>query len=105
MTIADFRKTAKIIDQDKKGVYNVVMHTQGDNRAMPLRYMLLLLNEQPLDYEHYGEAQTLYFLIPNNETVKNQTMWEYTSFGSANIKNKWIINDQYVLYRLDKIKK
>lgn len=103
MAIADFRKAAKIINQDNKQSYNVAMHTQGDNRAMPLRYMLLLLNEKPLDYEHYSEAKTLYFILPKNERVKNQTMWEYTSFGSPNITKKWEINNQYFLYRIDKI--
>lgn len=102
MAITDFKKVAEIISNDKKTVYNVAMHTQGDNRAMPIRYMLLLLNEKPLDFEHYGEANTLYFLIPNNKTIKEQTMWEYTSFGSSNITNKWKINNQYDLYRLDK---
>jgi len=103
MAIADFKKAAKIIQQDKKGVYNVAMHTQGDNRAMPLRYLLLLVREHPLNYEHYGEAETLYFIIPKNEKIKDQTMWEYTSFGSSNIVNKWEINDQYFLYKITKL--
>ncbi len=99
MAIGDFRKTAKIINEDKKNIYNVAMHTQGDNRAMPLRYMLLLLNDQPLDYEHYGEANELYFIIPRNENIKDQTMWEYTSFSSSNVVNKWEINKSYFLYK------
>ena len=103
MAVADFRKAAKIINEDNKEVYNVAMHTQGDNRAMPLRYMLLLLNEKPLDYEHYGEAEELYFLIPKTEKIEIQTMWEYTSFGSSNVVNKWEINEEYFLYKLDKL--
>lgn len=102
LDIADFKNAAAIIDQDKKGVYNVAMHAQGDNRAMPLRYMLALANESPLDYEYYGEAEYLYFIIPKTETLKKQTMWEYTSFGASKVVGKWNLNNNFYIYKLDK---
>ena len=102
LAIVDFKKAASIIHDDKKGIYNVAMHNQGDNRAMPLRYMLLLINEHPLDYEHYGEAGELYFIIPKSEKLTGQTMWEYTSFGPSKTVNIWKINNDYLLYKLAK---
>ncbi|EKE15093.1 MAG: hypothetical protein ACD_12C00148G0001 [uncultured bacterium] len=78
------------------------MHAQGDNRAMPLRYMLSLTNEKPFDFEHYGEAEILYFIIPKSETLQKQTMWEYTSFGGTKILNKWQINSVFDIYKVGK---
>lgn len=100
LNMTDFKKAAEIIKKDEKGVYNVAMHAQGDNRAMPLRYFLTLTDEKPLDYEHYGEADTLYFIIPNSESLQKQTMWEYISFGSSRVLNKWQLNKDYVIYKL-----
>jgi hypothetical protein len=69
---------------------------------MPLRYLLNLINEKPLDYEYYGEAQFLYFILPKNEAPEKQTMWEYTSFGSSKVLRKWSLNENYFLYLLGK---
>lgn len=102
LNISDFKNAAAMIHKDKKGVYNIAMHAQGDNRAMPVRYMLTLLNEHPLDYEHYGEANDLYFIIPKIETLKNQTMWEYTSFGGSKVIEKWNLNGSFFIYKLGK---
>jgi len=102
LNILDFKKAGAIIKEDKKGVYNIAMHSQGDNRAMPLRYMLSLANEHPLDYEHYGEAQFLYFILPKNESLEKQTMWEYTSFGPSKVVKKWNLNKDYLIYLLAK---
>lgn len=102
LNMADFKNAASIISKDKKEVYNVAMHSQGDNRAMPLRYMLSLIGEQPLDYEHYGEAETLYFIAPKREGLRKQTMWEYTSFGPSQIIKKWDLNKDYFLYKIGK---
>lgn len=102
LTIKDFKKTAKIIHDDKKTTYNVAMHAQGDNRAMPLRYTLNLLGEKPLSYEDYGGASTLYFLLKKSEKITDMTMWEYTSFGKSTLTKQWEINDRYFLYKLEK---
>ncbi len=102
LNMADFKKSASIIKKDGDGVYNVAMHAQGDNRAIPLRYMLSWIGEKPLDYEHYGEAQTLYFIIPKNEKLEQQTMWEYKSFGSSKVIKKWDITKSYFMYKLCK---
>jgi len=102
LNMKDFKTAALIINRDKREGYNVAMHAQGDNRAMPLRYMLSLIGEQPLDYEHYGEAQCLYFILPKKEKVEEQTMWEYKSFGSSEIINKWEITKDYLMYKLVK---
>ncbi|MFA5770760.1 MAG: glycosyltransferase family 39 protein [Patescibacteria group bacterium] len=102
LNISDFKKASSIIDHDRKGVYNVAMHAQGDNRAMPLRYMLSLANESPLDYEHYGEAEILYFIIPKTETLKRQVMWEYTSFGGSKVVSKWSLNNDFNIYKVAK---
>lgn len=102
LNINDFKKAAAIIKDDDKKIYNVAMHAQGDNRAMPLRYTLALANEKPLDYEHYGEAEYLYFIIPINETLEKQTTWEYTSFGPSQVLKKWRLNEEFLIYKLRK---
>jgi hypothetical protein len=102
LSIRDFKKAASIIREDTKGTYNVAMHAQGDNRAMPLRYTLTVLGESPLHYDTYGDADTLYFIVPNDEKLDDQTMWEYTSFGPSFVIGRWKINDGYILYKLGK---
>lgn len=103
LRISDFRKAAIIIKNDRKPkYYNVTMHAQGDNRAMPLRYFLFLFEDEPLGFENYAGAQVLYFLLPKSERVESQKMWEYTSFGRSKIVNKWKINEHYFLYKLEK---
>lgn len=100
LSIADFKKTARIIHNDRKTTYNVAMHAQGDNRAMPLRYTLALLQEKPLGYEDYFNIANLYLLVRKTEVLTKLTMWEYTSFGPSRPIKRWIINDQYLLYKL-----
>lgn len=102
LSIADFKQTAEIIKNDKKNKFNIAMHAQGDNRAMPLRYFLTLLNDKPMPYENYSEAENLYFLIRKNEELSKIKMWEYTSFGDSKILKHWIINKDYLLYKLGK---
>lgn len=102
LNIPDFKKAAQIIRNDKKNTYNVAMHAQGDNRAMPLRYTLNLANETFLPYEDYGGAQHLYFIIPKKEQIKDQKMWEYTSFGPSQVVYRWDLNKNYFLYKLNK---
>lgn len=102
LSITDFKNAASLIHADTKSRYNVAMHAEGDNRAMPLRYTLNLLHETPMTYEDYAGAQTLYFILPKKENVPDQTMWEYTSFGASRISKKWDVNNQYYLYKLIK---
>ena len=80
------------------------MHAQGDNRAMPLRYMLTVVGEKPTDYENYSNNTHLYFIAQKRDNLKKITMWEYTSFGASYPMKKWEINDQYMLYKLAKSK-
>jgi glucan phosphoethanolaminetransferase (alkaline phosphatase superfamily) len=102
LSIKDFIYAASLIQSDKKGSYNVGMHAQGDNRAMPLRYMLKLLNETPEPYENYGDIESLYFLVKKNEPITSLKMWEYSSFGKSHVVKKWDVNDEYFLYKLEK---
>lgn len=103
LSSSDFKKAAYIISKKETAPFNVAMHAQGDNRAMPLRYALVLLGKHPESYEHYDTVDSLYFLIKKSDEIKNMTMWEYTSFGSSTICQKWNINNQYELLKLQKI--
>lgn len=105
LNIADFKRAAGFITQDKKANYNVAMDAEGDNRAMPLRYMLKLKGENPMTYEDYGGADILYFIGEKNKPLSKMTMWEYTSFGGKYVSKKWDVNDQYYLYKLTKNEK
>ena len=102
LKMKDFEKAATIIKKDPKKVYNVTMHAQGDNRAMPLRYYLSLLGENPMPYENYSGADDLYLIIRKDERPQDLTIWEYTSFGPSYEKQKWVVNDDYLLYKLGK---
>lgn len=102
LSIADFKKAAAIVKKDEKTNYNVAMHGQGDNRAMPLRYTLAIVGEQPTSYENYAKNDYLYFIARKTEDLKKITMWEYTSFGPSYPIKKWTLNDQYFLYKLAK---
>ena len=102
LSIADFKITARIIRKDRKGKYNVGMHAEGDNRAMPLRYTLLLLDEHPEPYTNYSDIDILYFLVKKKESPDALKMWEYTTFGPSITLKKWEINREYYLYKFGK---
>lgn len=106
LNINDFQKAAEIIAQDKpEDTYNVAMHAQGDNRAMPLRYTLLLEGMHPEPYENYSAIGILYFISRKDDPIEKQVMWEYTAFGPSKQMKRWEVNSQYMLYRLEKNKK
>jgi len=105
LNIADFKYAAALIKENKNGDYNVAMDAEGDNRAMPLRYMLKIMNEHPMTYEDYGGVDTLYFIGEKNKPLSKMNMWEYASFGPSTVSQKWAINNQYYLYKLTKNEK
>jgi 4-amino-4-deoxy-L-arabinose transferase-like glycosyltransferase len=99
--MSDFKKAAVIIQNDTPGSnINVAMDAQRDNRAMPLRYFLLLYNIPVLNYDNYGNADELYFIERKTKDLQNITVWEYKAFGANEIDKMWEINDQYVMYKL-----
>jgi len=103
LNIKDFQLAAAIISEDNPTKsYNVAMHAQGDNRAMPLRYTLLLDDMHPEPYENYSNIDVLYFISRKDDPVEKQVMWEYTAFGPSEVKKRWEVNSQYMLYRLEK---
>lgn len=102
LNIRDFTSAARIIKEEGQKNYNVAMDAQGDNRAMPLRYMLSFLGERPQTYEDYAGAETLFFIAEKTKPLRQMRMWEYTSFSPKKVEEKWEINDQYVLYLLGK---
>jgi len=102
LAISDFKYAASIIHKNNKEKYNVGMHAQGDNRAMPLRYALNLLNETPVHYDNYRDIDSLYFIVRKDEPITSLKMWEYTSFGPSRVVKRWDINYEYFLYKLGK---
>lgn len=50
------------------------MHAQGDNRAIPIRYYLSLLGENPMPYENYSGADDLYLIIKRDEKPQDLTI-------------------------------
>lgn len=102
LSIKDFKVAAQIIKNDTKNTYNVGMHAQGDNRAMPLRYTLNLIGETPAYYDNYSGVDSLYFIIKKSEPIMNLKMWEYVSFGPSKVVYRTEINNDYYLYKLVK---
>jgi hypothetical protein len=105
LLMSDFQKAARLIQKnDMKAKINVAMDAQRDNRAMPLRYFLLLDNIPVLNYDNYKDADTLYFIVRKTKNLKDSKLWEYKSFGPSEVVNAWDINDQYIMYKLKKAK-
>lgn len=102
LSIRDFKYAASLIQRDHSPNYNVAMDAEGDNRAMPLRYMLNLLNEHPLPYENYAGADRLYFIAKSRKPLTSLHIWEYMSFGPSVAVEKSSINNLYTLYTLER---
>jgi 4-amino-4-deoxy-L-arabinose transferase-like glycosyltransferase len=100
--IYDFSKAAEIISVDTDRVFNVSMLAQKDNRAMPLRYYLHIKRKDPLSYENYDKAYYLYIILPKEKKPSEVTTWEYNSFGGNKIIKSWLLNRQYVLYKISR---
>jgi hypothetical protein len=104
LSMTDFERIAQIIKKDQsEESFNVMMESQKDNRAMPLRYFLTLYNVPVLDVEKYAEAKELYLIIMRRDSdLKTFSMWEYNSFGSNQVVKRWDINKTYIMYKLGK---
>lgn len=104
--IKGVQKAAALIHQDQKGKnYNVASLLDGDTRALPFRFFLKTLGEEPLSVEDYPESQTLYVITPkmSKEQILQYPVWEIQTILPASFV--WIreIQNEIYLYRLDRL--
>ena len=103
--LSGVKKASQIIasDVDLGKKFNVAATLDGDTRAMPYRYLLKVYGKQPLDVEHYPDAQILYLISREQESeIYHKTVWEIASFAPFTIKKQWPIQNGITLYRIEK---
>lgn len=102
-TLGGVKKTAEIIQKDIQGKnYNVIMFVDAQNQAFPLRYFLDYTDNPPLKIDNYSGANFLYVLVRPGLDLKTTHIWELDSFGSYKIGQIWEIQNEFLLYRLEK---
>ena len=104
-SLASIKKTSELIATDSKinPNFNVASLLDGDTRSYPIRYFLLILNQQPDSVANYPNNDHLYVVANSKEDIDNTKTWEVVSHKPFNFGGYWKINDNIQLYRLDKI--
>ncbi len=94
-----------IVKNDCPRNFNIAATIQGDTRFYDLRYLLNLRDCNPMPVETYPQAQKLFLVAPPNRPVESEAVWEVNSFRPFKINKKTPINDQIILFELDKVTK
>ncbi len=101
---SELEKTSKIVEQMGTN-FNVVNLLSGDTRFYSLRYLLTKDQKNPRNVDSYQSADELFVVSYDmEEKTLNNPVWEISSFGKAEIKNKWELNKKVNLYELVKSK-
>lgn len=82
--------------------FNVATTISGDTRSYDLRSLLSIRKCPPLGVENYPSAKTIFLIAPATRLPENETVWEIYSFKPFKITFQEKINEQVILYRLDK---
>jgi len=103
LTYKKVNLAARFIAEDNPHAFNVVSLLDFDARGHILRYPLIYLyGKVPMGPEEYSEPKTLYVLGPNGFDFSLSKTWEITSFKSFDLSLLANIDDNYVVYKLDK---
>ncbi|MFA5024889.1 MAG: hypothetical protein WC503_00070 [Candidatus Shapirobacteria bacterium] len=84
--------------------YNVATTISGDTQSHDLRSLLNIKLCSPLSVDNYPQAKTIFLIAPPSRPPETETVWEVSSFRPFKVTEKTIINDNVILYRLDKTK-
>jgi hypothetical protein len=97
----------------QKAVVNLICHSNtppfevaatigGDTLATDLRWLLKRQGCQPMGYDQYPNAQTLYLIAPQSRLPEKENVWEVRSFRPFTIEEKIDLQDGIWLYKLVK---
>lgn len=82
--------------------YNIASTLTGDTRNYNLRFLLASAGCSPLPVESYPNASTIFLVAPPSRPPDTETVWEISSFKPFTVKSMVKLNNQVILYRLDK---
>lgn len=97
------KKVEKLITQDGCPLkYNIATTISGDTQAHDLRYLLTVNHCQPDTVDNYPYDLTIFLIAPPSRPPLTETVWEINSFKPFTVKSMVKLNDQVILYRLEK---
>lgn len=106
-TMKKINLVGKIVSEDaqKHGNFNVASLLDGGTRAYPIRYTTEINGANPDRVENYPANDFLYVLSnENQEKLSENKTWEIVSLSPFTVGEKWNLEDNIYLYRLDRIK-
>lgn len=93
---------SKTISQNCPVDYNIASTIGGDTRAYDLRFLLTVAACPPLAVDKYPQSKTIFLIAPPNRPPETENVWEIDSFKPFVLTQTTKLNDQIILYRLDK---
>lgn len=97
-----YQKTSKIILNENINSFNIVNLLSGDTRDYPLRYLLTVAKNPPLNIDQYPQSKYLFVTAREQQEVVNNPVWEINSFCPCKISKSWPIQNNINLYLLEK---
>ncbi|MFA5828016.1 MAG: glycosyltransferase family 39 protein [Candidatus Shapirobacteria bacterium] len=102
----DYPSQKRVVDIITKNIcpenYNIASTVGGDTRSYDIRYLLTIRHCPPKEVETYSDNQTLFLVAPPDRPPETEKVWEVSSFKPFKVTNQQEINNQIILYRLDK---
>lgn len=96
------KKITEIILKENKSNYNIANLLWGDTRDYPLRYLLTIAKNPPLNIDQYPQSKYLFVTAREQQKVVNNPVWEINSFCPCKISKSWPIQNNINLYLLEK---
>jgi len=99
------KKSSEMIHQDEKDKnYNIVALLDGDTRALPFRYFLKTMGDEPLPVKDYPKAQTLYIVAQRMDKTEllQYPVWEIQTILPASLVSMREIQGNIYLYKLER---
>lgn len=90
------------LDTNKHANFNVASLLDGDTRSYPLRFVLERQGKFPGLVTAYNANNYLYVVARTEEEIVKSTVWEINSLKPFCIGQKWQLEDNVVLFRLDR---
>lgn len=96
------KQVVNLISQNCPKNYNIASTIGGDTRAYDLRFLLTISSCPPLGVDKYPQSETIYLVAPPYRPPESEKVWEIDSFKPFIVNQSIKLNDQIILYRLDK---
>jgi hypothetical protein len=82
--------------------FNIATTISGDTQAHDLRYLLTVDHCTPDSVDNYPHDSVIFLIAPPSRPPETETVWEISSFKPFTVKSMVKLNDQIILYRLEK---